>query len=272
MTFKAAVCPSCGGELQVPDNRDTVKCMYCGTDIIVREAIQAVNGVNIQNYLQLAATATGAKNYKEAYDYYSKVLEVDIDNSEAWFGKATAAAWQATIAEPRFAELHSGFENAIRYAPDADKKAIGRHSAATIGEFGTAYFNLIYGHVSKYASDYDTWSTYLSRSADLISLLEYGHRLDPSNQQIMQLIVHICKTNLGGISFNGQSGLDVRRLSNSDADAIRAVMDAYNERLQLLDPAYKPPAIQREWSSSELGGICCVVLLILFGLVYILSL
>lgn len=40
MTFKAAKCPSCGGTLQVPDDRLTVKCMYCGVDVIVRDAIR----------------------------------------------------------------------------------------------------------------------------------------------------------------------------------------------------------------------------------------
>ena len=44
MTFKAATCPSCGGALQVPDDRATVKCMYCGVDVIVREAIQLAAG------------------------------------------------------------------------------------------------------------------------------------------------------------------------------------------------------------------------------------
>jgi hypothetical protein len=44
MTFKAAKCPDCGGALQVPDDRAMVKCMYCGVDVIVREAIQLAAG------------------------------------------------------------------------------------------------------------------------------------------------------------------------------------------------------------------------------------
>ena len=44
MTFKAAICPSCGGALQVPDDRATVKCMYCGVDVVVGEAIQLAAG------------------------------------------------------------------------------------------------------------------------------------------------------------------------------------------------------------------------------------
>jgi DNA-directed RNA polymerase subunit RPC12/RpoP len=44
MTFKAAKCPNCGGALQVPNDRTTVKCMYCGVDIVVQEAIQLATG------------------------------------------------------------------------------------------------------------------------------------------------------------------------------------------------------------------------------------
>ena len=44
MNFKAARCPTCGGALQIPEDLNTVKCMYCGGEIIVREAIQLAAG------------------------------------------------------------------------------------------------------------------------------------------------------------------------------------------------------------------------------------
>lgn len=45
MNFKPALCPSCGGKMQVPDDINTVKCMYCGVDVIVREAIRLAGRV-----------------------------------------------------------------------------------------------------------------------------------------------------------------------------------------------------------------------------------
>jgi hypothetical protein len=44
MSFKAATCPNCGGALQVPTDLDSVKCMYCGGEIVVREAIRLAVG------------------------------------------------------------------------------------------------------------------------------------------------------------------------------------------------------------------------------------
>ncbi len=45
MNFKPALCPSCGGKMQIPNDVNTVKCMYCGVDVIVREAIRLAGRV-----------------------------------------------------------------------------------------------------------------------------------------------------------------------------------------------------------------------------------
>ncbi len=40
MNFKPAICPSCGGKMQIPEDLKTVKCMYCGIEVIVQKATQ----------------------------------------------------------------------------------------------------------------------------------------------------------------------------------------------------------------------------------------
>ena len=40
MDFKPALCPTCGGKMQIPEDLKTIKCMYCGVEVIVRDAIQ----------------------------------------------------------------------------------------------------------------------------------------------------------------------------------------------------------------------------------------
>ena len=44
MTLKAAICPSCGGALQVPDDHVDVKCLYCGVDVLVHEDSRSAAG------------------------------------------------------------------------------------------------------------------------------------------------------------------------------------------------------------------------------------
>ncbi len=45
MNFKPALCPSCGGKMQIPDDINIVKCMYCGVEVIVKEAIRLAGRV-----------------------------------------------------------------------------------------------------------------------------------------------------------------------------------------------------------------------------------
>ncbi|MCI0448441.1 MAG: hypothetical protein L0Y79_01495, partial [Chlorobi bacterium] len=122
MAFRAAKCPNCGGDLQVPDNKDVVKCMYCGHDIIVREAIKLVIGSDVGNLMKLANAALASGNNKEAYDYYTKVLETDSNNSDAWFGKASAAGWMSTLANDRIPEMITCLGHAIECESQENKE------------------------------------------------------------------------------------------------------------------------------------------------------
>ncbi len=276
MAFKAAICPSCGGSLQVPDDRDSVKCMYCGTDIIVRQAIQAGSGVNIKNYLELAVTANKAGNYEEAYSYYSKVLEIDIKNPEAWFGKARAAGWLSNLNNFRNSEIVSGFQNSLANIPDKDKRALKVQCASEINRLSIAYFNLLHNNVIEYASDDQVWGTYLNQCGALISLMEFGNSLDPHNQDIMHGIINICKTNLGGIKYEydvtysnnygvvGQGTEDsVRRVSGDWHQFFTNKMNLFSSNLQSINPDFKPPVVKKEYSTKEIACICCIIIIIL---------
>ena len=88
MPFKPAKCPNCAGDIQVPDDRDTAKCMYCGSDIIVKEAIRAGSIKNLNNIFEMAKTALESGNQEEGLKYINSYLEDDQNNAEAWNLKA----------------------------------------------------------------------------------------------------------------------------------------------------------------------------------------
>jgi hypothetical protein len=67
----------CGADIQVPTDRDVVKCMFCGKDIVVRQAMAAGAGASVANWMRLAIAAAEADNHEEAYGYFTRVLEVD---------------------------------------------------------------------------------------------------------------------------------------------------------------------------------------------------
>ena len=217
MSFKAAKCPNCAGDLQVPEDRDSVKCMYCGSDIIVREAIKAAAaGVNIENLFSLAKSAFDAGNFQEACDYYTKILEVDVNNYEAWLGKGLSAGWLSSIQNYRIPEATQGFLKAIQCSPEDKKEEINVRGLGLILNLITTY----YSHLKSYAADAisqveqplthpqykvdminEVGDNYYKRLRNIVNELDTLSviSLDDGKQEIGKLIISLCQE---GINYN----------------------------------------------------------------------
>lgn len=229
MPFKAAKCPNCAGDIQVPDERDTAKCMYCGSDIIVREAIKlSVPEVNLDNISKLADEAINSGNYAEAYNFYTKILEVAPENYNAWYGKAISAGWQSTLANIRLPETISGIENAMKYVPEDDKDELKVKAAASLKQLASAIFILVEQNHTSDSSSY-THSQYFPRMRLIITALEIASSYKPDNAPILEDIIFVLQT----------SGLTkIPNLSDHN-DMINKFQEV-EKKLQQLDPAYVP--------------------------------
>ncbi len=118
MAFKPINCPHCNEELQIPDNKVMVNCMFCQKEIIVKEVLKEDAGNKLEHLFVLANSALDGDNFPEAYKYFSQILELDSTNPRAWIGKASAAGLNS-FEQSR--EMMVGFANAIEYAPDSEK-------------------------------------------------------------------------------------------------------------------------------------------------------
>ena len=99
MNLIPAKCPNCGGELQLPENRTSVSCIYCDTKIIVSEAVKQKEK-DIEPLIKLMQDAFDAKgNGDELIKYSNKVLEIDSNNAIAMFYKGFAYYWQFKFKE-----------------------------------------------------------------------------------------------------------------------------------------------------------------------------
>jgi tetratricopeptide (TPR) repeat protein len=167
MAFIPATCPSCGGNLQVPDDRDKVKCMYCGVDIVLREQEQVQKG-KIGNYLNLARTAEESNNHEEAYKYYSLVLESDPKQVEAWIGKGLSAGWQSTLAAPRVEEAARCIEKAIELG--LTDPALKAKAVDAAHRMAVAFFNSAESHCWKFQQHTSTYEGqgFLDRTKNLL--------------------------------------------------------------------------------------------------------
>lgn len=123
------VCDICGGKL-VMRTGGIAFCDSCGMEYsleAMREKIQVIQGVvqidnsnMVASWMNMANSAAEAGNHKEAYEYYTKVLEVEPLNWRAIFGKGKAGAWQSTLANSRTAELYQAVKKAIALIDEAD--------------------------------------------------------------------------------------------------------------------------------------------------------
>ncbi len=136
MPMVPAKCTQCGGNLTVDSEKEAAICQYCGTPFIVEKAINNYNTtvinnfdnatVNIiagdkDNFLKLAKDALTSKNYKEAYDYANKVLELETSNSDAWLTKMYAIEYLSAINNIREDEVLLCAKNALQHLKPEQK-------------------------------------------------------------------------------------------------------------------------------------------------------
>ena len=145
----ALVCDICGGKLVMGSGGIAV-CDSCGMEHSpdrMKEKIQEVKGVvrvdnshMVDNWMKMGTAAAQAGNNKEAYEYFTKVIEVDPNNWRAIFEKGKAGAWQSTLANLRISELYQGIKMALEIIDGLD---LSEEELISIkNEFAVALFNL----------------------------------------------------------------------------------------------------------------------------------
>ena len=123
--MQAIVCELCGGNQLIKDNGYFV-CQHCGTKYTLEEAkkimlsgtVKIDNSGSLNNFLVMSRNAYASKNYTEAMDYSNKVLEIESNNSEAWYIKGSSAGWLSNPASLDLNESIQCWGNSIAYAPD----------------------------------------------------------------------------------------------------------------------------------------------------------
>ena len=92
----------------MPKGTHEIKCDYCGTEGIrvirpiaignrvKREGASHDDQQRFQNLVTVLSKSMLAGNYREAYDYCNKVLEIDPASAAIWENKAICAYWKAT--------------------------------------------------------------------------------------------------------------------------------------------------------------------------------
>lgn len=246
MEFIPANCPNCGGQLQLPKGRETALCMYCGNNILIPQAIVKTAEGNAINWMQLAKTAEAGSNNHEAYGFYTKILEVDSSNYEAWLGRARTAGWTSTLAQIRISEVLSSMEKAIECAPKEKIDETREYCASTLHRLVYNIYMMARKHLVEFAALDKTWSEYLENCCSLIDALERAHTYDPRNASVVDYIIFLCKDNIEGFPYRDRNNVyNVHEITSQYEESLRAKMGFYVAKAQALNPDYFAPEIKR---------------------------
>lgn len=215
--------------------------MYCGVDVIVRQAVRLVSG-NTSHLFELALSAEVAGNYSEAYDYYNKILEIDPKNANAWKGKGSAAGWLSRLSGFRFAELLVAHSNALKYSDEDQRPALKREIAITMNQVATACYELARKHLLEFVTVNNSWEEYLTHCFRIIIMYEAAHDYDPDNAVIAKNIVRLCTDNIEGVMYTDPyGGNGIWHLSDDHESRLRELLQKYAAKVRESEPTYVAP-------------------------------
>lgn len=84
MEFLKGVCPHCGGELQIPHDRETIICMYCGKEFSVKDALERQEAVSRPEPVSDEAAIEALQNLlygiENPMQFFKRALYMDFFN------------------------------------------------------------------------------------------------------------------------------------------------------------------------------------------------
>ena len=285
MKFVLAKCPSCSGDLQVPDDKDFIICMYCGSTIKVRDAIKISVESNLPNLVKLIEEAIKNQNYTEAYEYCNRVLENDITNYLVWYYKGTVIS---RIAEPnnlRILETQSCFENAVKNCPD-DKINDLKNTIKEILYVVSSYlFKLNENSVKNIETGENKIDTFFDNSRKIIQLLKFiPMTLKIEENKTYNEIISLCRNALSSRSYTYHTLIagtqQIRTSSIFISEAVKSefnnIISECNNKLRELNPevyAEKDAKIITAKKKNKRNlTILGIVVFLVFAVIFIMSL
>lgn len=188
-------CISCGATQKLNDEK---KCEYCSGPIEIesgktnyQKAMQGETG----NLMAMAEVAIEATNWDEALQFFNRVLEKDITNTDAWLGKGIAIVYTSKIADLKIKEAITYWKNAIKHASNQD--AVGKRVAKEINEVVSSFYPTLENHFIQFKDLDNSYQELVSKFSTLENALEYATTLDSQNINYYETGYALCKRVIG---------------------------------------------------------------------------
>ncbi len=219
MELKAARCPSCGGDLNIPEGVDYVECPFCGIDVKVRDMVS--HELDSKSLIELAGHALNTGNYKSALDYYSYVLDKEPGNPFAILGKIKATVRHDWDSGDRKTSGVKEFilENLSKI--DEDKRSMYADNISTF------ICGLYDEEIKKYKDDIDMISKANEFVKPLMYMLETAYDINPADEKTVMTILDYCMV-LRGVNTTAVGSV-------LKEEKVEEIFKKYSEALSRID-------------------------------------
>lgn len=184
-------CTSCGASQNINQAQN---CDFCGNLIELEsaksnyeKAMQSESG----NLMAMAETAIDATNWEEALQYFNRVLEKDISNSDAWLGKGIAIVYTSKIGDLKIKEAIAYWKNAVKHA--SNEEAMGKRVAKEINEVVNQFYPTLENHFIQFKDLDNSYQELVSKFGTLEAAQDYATQLDIDNISFHETGYLLCK-------------------------------------------------------------------------------
>jgi tetratricopeptide (TPR) repeat protein len=218
--------------------------MYCGGTVVIEDATRLADAKRSKNWLSLAKTAMDGGNTEEAYDYYTEVLECDLENWEAWLGKAEAAGRLSSLANFRLPEMLTDLTNAVGYG-NRDGIDLRQRAAHVLSDVTIDYFTAAQEHLAEFISVPDTWNKYVHECDQMMEALVEAREYDPSENRYLEWLIFVGAGLLQGRRYSDPYDGSTRECYLPERSRVPVLQQVktWVAELRQRDPSYQPPKI-----------------------------
>ena len=183
-------CTSCGASQNISQAQN---CDFCGNLIELESAknnYQSFFNGESGNLMSMAETAIEATNWEEALQYFNRVLEKDISNSDAWLGKGIAIVYTSKIGDIKINEAIAYWKNALKHAPI--QEAMGKRVAKEINEVVNKFYPSLENHFIQFKDLDNSYGELVAKFVILEKAIDYATLLDSTNIKYCETGYALC--------------------------------------------------------------------------------
>lgn len=202
MALKALTCPQCGANLELDDEREFGFCQFCGAKVQINEVIEVRHSFDYtehaENSKALADRAYDAKNYEEAYVYYSKVLEDTPSDITSLYRRAITKVFNTCLKEVNLAEFRNEMDVAVKnineLPGELDKDAFIKAADEELSEL----LLFCIGHLGSHPTSFESLDGCLKQEKEWKKLIEISKEIckysqsEKAKEWILENIVQFC--------------------------------------------------------------------------------